>query len=935
MTDRPADKDDEASAPADEASAAADEASAAADEASAAADEASAAAAEASAPAGKQQVKDVGRIHGDASAAADEASAAADEASAAADEAPVSTEASLAAGEAPALAEGHVHVSGIRELPLVALRETVIFPEMIVPLQVGRDKSVAALNAAVAASGPIALVTQRQAEREEIEDPSELYNVGTLAKIAQVVQLQDGTVRAIVQGQSRLRVVGFVQTSPYIIVKVEEIADVTPEGIEVQALMRSVQAQIEQYVANGAPVPPEAAVAARNITEPGLLADMVAYSPDLSTEQRMELLATTNVVERLKIVSTFLGRQVEILELKGKIQSEVKSEMDKTQREYILREQLKAIQRELGEDDPQQAEINELREKVEAAGMTEEVKARALKEVDRMSRIPSASPEVGVIRTYVDWLVALPWNVSTTDNLDIKSAAKILDEDHYGLEKIKERILEYLAVRSLAETLRSPILAFVGPPGVGKTSLGKSIARAMGRKFVRMSLGGIHDEAEIRGHRRTYIGALPGRIIQNIKTAGSNNPVFMLDEVDKIGMDFRGDPSSALLEVLDPEQNNTFQDNYLEVPFDLTKVLFITTANLLDPIPPPLRDRMEVVQLPGYTEQEKIEIGKRFLIPKQMKNHGLTDKHIAITDEAMVELVRSYTHEAGVRNLEREIANAMRKVARAVAEGRKRKTIVDVKKLAEYLGPQRFEYGELESEDQIGAATGLVVTEVGGDVIAIEVTLMEGKEDFILTGQLGEVMRESARAGLSWIRAHASQLGIKREVFEKNTLHIHVPAGGIPKDGPSAGITMTLAMVSAFTGIPVRKDAAMTGEITLRGRVLPIGGLKSKILAAHLAGARMIILPKKNEKDLRDIPDEILKQIKLVTVENMEQVLETALRRKPVPLPTEPPKTTADVKDTEPEPEAETPVRPHFPPPVDQPPAMAREATASPAVMEY
>ena len=928
MTDRPADKDDEASAPADEASAAADEASAAADEAAAAA-------AEASAPAGKQQVKDVGRIHGDASAAADEASAAADEASAAADEAPVSTEASLAAGEAPALAEGHVHVSGIRELPLVALRETVIFPEMIVPLQVGRDKSVAALNAAVAASGPIALVTQRQAEREEIEDPSELYNVGTLAKIAQVVQLQDGTVRAIVQGQSRLRVVGFVQTSPYIIVKVEEIADVTPEGIEVQALMRSVQAQIEQYVANGAPVPPEAAVAARNITEPGLLADMVAYSPDLSTEQRMELLATTNVVERLKIVSTFLGRQVEILELKGKIQSEVKSEMDKTQREYILREQLKAIQRELGEDDPQQAEINELREKVEAAGMTEEVKARALKEVDRMSRIPSASPEVGVIRTYVDWLVALPWNVSTTDNLDIKSAAKILDEDHYGLEKIKERILEYLAVRSLAETLRSPILAFVGPPGVGKTSLGKSIARAMGRKFVRMSLGGIHDEAEIRGHRRTYIGALPGRIIQNIKTAGSNNPVFMLDEVDKIGMDFRGDPSSALLEVLDPEQNNTFQDNYLEVPFDLTKVLFITTANLLDPIPPPLRDRMEVVQLPGYTEQEKIEIGKRFLIPKQMKNHGLTDKHIAITDEAMVELVRSYTHEAGVRNLEREIANAMRKVARAVAEGRKRKTIVDVKKLAEYLGPQRFEYGELESEDQIGAATGLVVTEVGGDVIAIEVTLMEGKEDFILTGQLGEVMRESARAGLSWIRAHASQLGIKREVFEKNTLHIHVPAGGIPKDGPSAGITMTLAMVSAFTGIPVRKDAAMTGEITLRGRVLPIGGLKSKILAAHLAGARMIILPKKNEKDLRDIPDEILKQIKLVTVENMEQVLETALRRKPVPLPTEPPKTTADVKDTEPEPEAETPVRPHFPPPVDQPPAMAREATASPAVMEY
>ena len=852
----------------------------------------------------------------------DEASAAADEASAAADEQVKQTVISRAGDEPATSADARIHVPGVRELPLVALRETVIFPEMIVPLQVGREKSVAALNAATAVSGPIALVTQREAEREEIENQSELYEMGTLGKIAQVVQLQDGTVRAIVQGQSRLRVLGIVQTSPYIIVKVEEVPDVTPEGIEVQALMRSVQAQIEQYVASGAPVPPEAAVAARNITEPGLLADMVAYSPDLSPEQRMELLETTNVVERLKIVSTFLGRQIEILELKGKIQSEVKSEMDKTQREYILREQLKAIQRELGEDDPQQAEINELREKVEAAGMPEEVKTRALKEIDRMSRIPSASPEVGVIRTYVDWLIALPWNISTTDNLDIKSAAVILDEDHYGLEKIKDRILEYLAVRSLAETLRSPILAFVGPPGVGKTSLGKSIARAMGRKFVRMSLGGIHDEAEIRGHRRTYIGALPGRIIQNVKTGGSNNPVFMLDEVDKIGMDFRGDPSSALLEVLDPEQNNTFQDNYLEVPFDLTKVLFITTANLLDPIPAALRDRMEVIQLPGYTETEKIEIGKRFLIPKQMKNHGLSAKTIEITDEAMVELVRSYTHEAGVRNLEREIANVMRKVARAVAEGRKRKTVVDCKKLEAYLGPQRFEYGELEAEDQIGAATGLVVTEVGGDVIAIEVTLMEGKEDFILTGQLGEVMRESARAGLSWIRAHAAQLGIKREVFERNTLHIHVPAGGIPKDGPSAGITMTLAMVSAFTGIPVRKDVAMTGEITLRGRVLPIGGLKSKILAAHLSGAKMIILPKKNEKDLRDIPEEIRKQMKLVLVENMEQVLDTALRRKPTPLPAEPAKPADGGKEAKTEPKPEARPRPSFPP-VDQPPAMA------------
>ena len=797
----------------------------------------------------------------------------------------------------------------------MALRETVIFPEMIVPLQVGRDKSVAALNAAVAEGGRIALVTQRQADQEDITETGQLYAVGTVAKIAQVVQLQDGTVRAIIQGQARMRLHGFAQTDPFIRARVEELTEQPTEDVEVQALMRSVQAQVEQYVQVGAPVPPEAAVAARNITEPGLLADMTAYSPDMTTEQRQELLETIDVAERLKIASAFLAHQIEVHELKGRIQSEVKSEMDKTQREYILREQMKAIQRELNEEDPQQADIAELREKIEQAGMPEEVKARALKEVDRMSRIPSASPEVGVIRTYVDWLVGLPWNVTTDDLHDIKEAAKILDEDHYGLEKIKERILEYLAVRALADTIRSPILALVGPPGVGKTSLGKSIARAMGRKFVRMSLGGIHDEAEIRGHRRTYIGALPGRIIQNIKTAGTNNPVFMLDEIDKVGMDFRGDPSSALLEVLDPEQNNSFQDNYLEVPFDLSKVLFVATGNLIDPIPMALRDRMEIIQLPGYTQQEKIEIGKRFLIPKQRENHGLKPSNIEITDEAMTELVQAYTKEAGVRNLERELANIMRKVARTVAEGRKRKTTVDIKKLVEYLGPPRYEYGELEPEDQTGSATGLVVTEVGGDVVAIEVTRMDGKEDFILTGQLGEVMRESARAGLSWIRTHAEELGIPRETFEKQTLHIHVPAGGIPKDGPSAGITMATAMVSAFTGIPVRKDLAMTGEITLRGRVLPIGGLKSKMLAAHLAGAKVVMFPRKNEKDLRDIPEEIRKSLKLVPVETMDQVLEVALRRRPKPLPVAP-KTPA-VEPVK-EPMADTPMpRPNFPP--DQP----------------
>ena len=563
---------------------------------------------------------------------------------------------------------------GRQTMALVALRETVIFPEMIVPLQVGREKSVKALNQAVADDAPIALVTQRQAEKEDIADPAELYAVGTLAKIAQVVQLQDGTVRAIVQGQQRIRLHGFVQSEPFIVADVELLDDSNPDGLEVQALMRSVQGQVETYVQSGAPVPPEAAVAARNITEPGLLADMVAYSPDMSTEQRQELLEFVDVVERLKYVSNFLAHQIEILELKGKIQSEVKSEMDKTQREYILREQLKAIQRELGEDDPQQAEINELREKVEAAGMPEEIKARAIKEIDRMSRIPSASPEVGVIRTYVDWLVGLPWNVSTDDNLDIREAARILDEDHYGLEKIKERILEYLAVRTLADTIRSPILAFIGPPGVGKTSLGKSVARAMDRKFVRMSLGGIHDEAEIRGHRRTYIGALPGRVIQNIKTAGTNNPVFMLDEIDKIGMDFRGRPQLGAARGPRPGAEQHLPG---QLPRGALRPLQGALHRHRQPARPDPGRRCATgwrsSHCPATRSRRRSRSGKRFLVPKQMENHGLKDKHIEITEEAMIELVQAYTKEAGVRNLEREVANVMRKVARQVAEGRKRK----------------------------------------------------------------------------------------------------------------------------------------------------------------------------------------------------------------------------------------------------------------------
>ena len=769
----------------------------------------------------------------------------------------------------------------LQVLPLVALRDTVIFPEMIVPLQVGRERSVKALDRAVRTSQPVALITQRSSEQEDISSVDELYTIGTLAKIAQVIRLQDGTIRAIVQGRRRIRLLDLLQTDPHLEARVEIIDDETEKTLEVEALMASIHGQIEQYVSSGAPVPPEVAVAARNISDGGLLADMTAYSPEMTTEQRQELLETVDVAERLRLASQFLAKQIEVLELKGRIQSEVKSEMDKTQREYILREQMKAIQKELGEDDPAVAEASDLRERVEASAMSEEVKAKALKEVDRLSRIPSASPEQGVIRTYVDWLVSLPWGIETDDNLDLDEAEKILHEDHWGLEKPKERIVEYMAVRKLAEKIRSPILLFVGPPGVGKTSLGKSIARAMGRKFVRMSLGGIHDEAEIRGHRRTYIGALPGRVMQNIKTAGSANPVFMLDEIDKVGMDFRGDPSSALLEVLDPEQNNSFADNYLEVPFDLSKVLFIATANMLDTIPPALRDRMEVIQLPGYTQLERVRIAERFLMPKQLENHGLTAENLQLEEASLVRLIQAFTREAGVRNLERELANVARKVARKVAGDAKTSVLVKPEDLETYLGPARFDYGELEAEDQIGMVTGLVVSDAGGDIVQVEATRMDGKDDFILTGQLGSVMQESARAGLSFIRARAKELGIDPGGFEKSTVHIHVPAGATPKDGPSAGVTMATAMASLLTGKPVRRDLAMTGEITLRGRVLPIGGLKSKLLAAHLAGVKTVLIPKRNEKDLVDVPDEVREQLRIVPVENMDEVLAEALIEAP------------------------------------------------------
>jgi len=764
------------------------------------------------------------------------------------------------------------------DLPVVPLREAVVFPKLVVPLGVGREKSVAAINAAMAEERHlIVLVAQRDAEIDDVQ-PEQIYNVGTVAEIVRLLRIPDGSAQIIVQGAQRVKITGYQPESRFFRVTFEPIAEELGDPVEREAQLRNVKALFERYVDNGGSILPELAMTAKNTDDPAHFADLVASSPDLTLEQRQHLLETRNVIERLRFLGVFLAKQNEILELKQKIQSEVQQTLDKTQREYILREQMKAIQKELGDDD-QGSEVRELREKIEAAGMPDPVKEKALKELGRLEKIPQASPETGVIRTYVDWLVSLPWKVAANDDWDIAQAAKILDEDHYGLPKVKDRIIEYMAVRKLSQNLRAPILCFVGPPGVGKTSLGKSIARAMGRKFIRMSLGGIRDEAEIRGHRRTYVGALPGRILQNMKTAGEVNPVFMLDEIDKVGADFRGDPSSALLEVLDPEQNNTFSDHYLEVPYDLSKVIFITTANIEDTIIAPLRDRMEIIRLPGYTEEEKLHIATGYLVPRQLKQHGLEDGRLVINDEVLRELVRRYTREAGVRNLEREIGTMCRKVARAIAEGKTDKVEITLEKVAEYLGPQRFDYGLAEEEDQVGAATGVSVSEAGGDVLTVEATVIDGKdEDFTLTGQIGKVMEESARAALSYVRAHERDFGIPKGFFEDHAMHIHVPAGAIPKDGPSAGVTMATAIVSALSGRRVRRDVAMTGEITLRGRVLPIGGVKEKLLAAHRAGIKVFILPEKNRRDLIDVPKEVLDTVEIKTVDNVDQVLKIALQ---------------------------------------------------------
>ncbi len=764
------------------------------------------------------------------------------------------------------------------ELPLLPIRDNVHFPGIIFPLFVGREKSVRALDEAMAGSEHILLMAQKQVATEDPET-EDLHEIGIVAEIIQILKVPDGTVRVMLEGKERVRVTEWLQTDPFFQVQSERLPPPEVSALEAEALMRSVMGQFEQIANTGKNIPPEVDVTLLNIEDPGSLADHVAWHlPSLRVEVKQELLEILDPEERLQRLSLLLTKEFEILQIQKNIRSRVEKEMGETQREFLLREQMKAIQQELGERDERQSEVDEYRAKVVDAKLPEEVAERAAKEIERLEKMPFGMPEGVVIRSYLDTLLALPWSVISEETLDVGAAEDILNEDHYGLAKVKERILEFLAVRQLAGTLKGPIICFVGPPGVGKTSLGKSIARALGRKFVRISLGGVRDEAEIRGHRRTYIGAMPGRILQGLKQAGTRNPVFVLDEIDKMGSDFRGDPSSALLEALDPEQNAEFSDHYLEAPFDLSEVMFLTTANLLDPIPPALRDRMEVISFSGYTEEEKVQIAEAFLIPKQIKDHGLTEAMVSIPTETVRKIIREHTREAGVRNFERELASVCRKIARKVAQGDTAPVTVGDTELRELLGSRKYHYGVMEELDEIGAATGLVYTEAGGDVIAIEVSPMKGKDGrLILTGQLGDVMKESAQAAMSYVRSRAEMLGLAPDFNEHLEIHVHVPAGAVPKDGPSAGITLATALASALTGRPVRKDIAMTGEITLRGRVLPIGGLKEKVLAAHRAGIRTILMPAENEKDLEDLPENIKAEMTFEPVTHADQVLKLAL----------------------------------------------------------
>ncbi len=766
-----------------------------------------------------------------------------------------------------------------KTLPLLPLRGLTIFPHMVLHFDVGREKSVKALEQAMISDQLIVLVTQKEAH-VDFPTSDDIYSVGTISKVKQLLKLPGDTIRVLVEGISRAKIENIISDEDFFSVDVVEYSDEYDEtNIELEALKRSVMGVFDDYVKLNAKISPETIVTISEVENTSRLADVIASNLTIKMEQKQELLAEFDVAGRLEKIYNIISKELEILEIERKIGTRVKKQIDKTQKEYYLREQMRAIQKELGEKEGQAEEIDQYREKMREFDLPKEVEEKIEKELDRLSKLSSGSPEIGIIRTYLDWILDLPWNKETMDNLNIKNARKVLDEDHYGLKKVKDRVLEYLAIRHLAKNMKGPILCLVGPPGVGKTSIAKSIARAMGRKFVRMSLGGVRDEAEIRGHRRTYIGAIPGRIVYYMKQAGTKNPLFLLDEIDKMSNDFRGDPASAMLEVLDAEQNKDFRDHYLELPFDLSKVMFVTTANSIDSIPGPLLDRMEIIRISGYTEEEKVSIAVKYLVPKQIKEHSLKKSNISISEPAVRIIVNNYTRESGVRSLEREIAHVIRKVATEIVELEKKRVSVTDKNLKNYLGIPRYKYDMVNLRNEVGVVTGLAWTSVGGDTLFIEVTTMPGSGKLELTGQLGDVMKESARAGLSYIRSRSEELNIDKDFIKNLDIHIHVPEGATPKDGPSAGITMATALISSLTNTPVYKDLAMTGEITLRGRVLPIGGLKEKTLAARRAGIKKIIIPAENEKDLEEIPDNIREELQFILANNMDDVLDHALVR--------------------------------------------------------
>lgn len=766
-------------------------------------------------------------------------------------------------------------------LPMLPVRDIVVFPYMIIPLFVGRDTSIRSVEESLSRSDRLILLASQKDISDEHPSPEGIYKVGTVAMIMRMRKLPDGRIKILTQGLCKANIQQFTQTQPFLEVKIDRIQETGPGAVsETEALMRSVREQLERVIGLGKVLSPDILMVLEDITDPGRLADLVASNLGLKVSDAQSILETFDPVQRLKNIHEILAKEIEVLSIQAKIRSQAKDEMTKSQKEYFLREQIRAIKNELGDNDSKGEEIGELREKVAVCKMPQEVEQEALKQLGRLERMHPDASEASMLRTYIDWLIETPWSKNTVDNLDLIRAKNILDEDHYNLSKIKERILEYLAVRKLKDKMKGPILCFSGPPGVGKTSLGRSIARALGREFVRVSLGGVKDEAEIRGHRRTYVGALPGRIIQGLKQAGTNNPVFVLDEIDKLGSDFRGDPSAALLEVLDPEQNYSFRDHYLNVPFDLSNVMFVATCNMLETIPSALRDRMEVIQLAGYTEEEKYFISKKYLIPKQTVENGLKDLQIDFTDESIKTIVSQYTREAGLRNLERNVATVCRKTARLVAEGKNEKTLITRDQVYKFLGPAPFIREDEQERDEVGIATGLAWTSVGGEILYVETTTMKGKGGMILTGQLGDVMKESGQAALGLIRSRAVDFGINEDLFSNTDIHVHFPAGAVPKDGPSAGITMASAIISRLTGIPIRKDVAMTGEVTLTGRVLPIGGLKEKALAAMRHGIKTIIIPEKNKKDLEDIPEEYRANLTFVPVKTIDDVLAVVLTQK-------------------------------------------------------